>query len=72
MWLRDVLPDDLKPVRIMTYGYRSELEGSKSFQVLEDIASTFRLVLMTLRRPRNRPIVFIAHSLGGLVLKEVS
>lgn len=28
MWLKDLLPDDLKGVRIMSYGYNSSLIGN--------------------------------------------
>ena len=77
MWLRDGLPRDLKAdgVRVLTYGYDSQLFQNKSFQNIEDIASTFRKALSAVRRTDNnvvpRPLVFIAHSLGGIVLKEV-
>jgi hypothetical protein len=77
MWLRDGLPKDLKAdgVRVLAYGYDSQLFQNKSFQNIEDIASTFRKALSAVRRAGNnimpRPLVFIAHSLGGIVLKEV-
>jgi len=77
MWLRDGLPKDLKAdgVRVLTYGYDSQLFENKSFQNIEDIASTFRKALSAVRRTDNnvmpRPLVFVAHSLGGIVLKEV-
>jgi len=43
MWLRDSLPVDLPGVRIMLYGYETQLHGSRSFQDLEALATTFRL-----------------------------
>jgi hypothetical protein len=43
MWLRDSLPFDLPGVRIMLYGYETQLHGSQSFQDLEALATTFRL-----------------------------
>ena len=72
MWLRDALPDDLPGARVLTYGYNSRLVGSRSFQNLEDLASKFRVSLRTALsdRPPDRPLIFIAHSLGGLVLKQ--
>ena len=77
MWLCDSLPNDLPNTRIMLYGYDTEVAGSHSFQKLEDLASTLRSTLQTLvpeeevrQRYRIRPIVFVAHSLGGLVFKE--
>ena len=72
MWLRNALPDHLPKARILIYGYDTRLADSSSFQNLADVASRFRVALKlhlgTL--PRNRPLIFIAHSLGGLVLKQ--
>ena len=77
MWLCDSLPDDLANARIMLYGYDTEVTGSHSFQNLEDLANTLKSTLQTLvseeevmQRHHIRPIVFVAHSLGGLVFKE--
>ena len=72
MWLRDALPHDIPSARILTYGYDTRLAESNSFQSLEDVASTFRASLRIAlnSRPPDRPLVFIAHSLGGLVLKQ--
>jgi Putative serine esterase (DUF676) len=72
MWLRDRLPLDLKHVRSIIYGYDTKLHNSESFQNVEDIAralvarlnSTIQLFLPV------RPIVFLTHSLGGIVLKS--
>ena len=72
MWLRDTLPDDLPGARVLTYGYDTRLAESNSFQNLEDVALTFRASLRIAlgSRAPDRPLVFIAHSLGGLVLKQ--
>jgi hypothetical protein len=50
MWLRDSLPADLKGVRVLVYGYDAKLAESKSFQYLEALASTFRRLLLLVRR----------------------
>ena len=74
MWLMDALPSDLEGAQIWTYGYDTKLVDSSSFQDLEALASTFRRSLMSLAAPPDRkvvPLVFIGHSLGGLILKEV-
>ena len=74
MWLRDALPSDLKGAQIWTYGYDTKLVNSTSFQDLEALASTFRRTLISLTTSMGRkvvPMVFVGHSLGGLVLKEV-
>ena len=72
MWLRDALPEYLPNARVMIYGYDSKLVGSHSFQNLGDVGSRFRASLKVALGPipRERPLIFMAHSLGGLVLKE--
>jgi hypothetical protein len=76
MWLRDSLGVDLQSNgercgigRVMIYGYESGLERSDSFQSLEDLANALRLKLNSL--DMEKPIIFIAHSLGGLIVKEM-
>lgn len=80
MWLRDALPYDVtdeeedgSPIsRVMIYGYSSNLFQSDSFQNLEDLGTAFHRHLRKLAiTGAFKPIVFIAHSLGGLVLKQV-
>lgn len=79
MWLRDSVPKhitgegDNKPIaRVMIYGYDSALAQSNSFQNLEDLGTTFHSHLRRLAMDgASRPIVFIAHSLGGLIVKQV-
>jgi len=77
MWVRDVLPKSLPGVRAIIYGYDSGLVGSKSFQTVSDIAQTliFQLKsggwnLPSSHTSASKPIIFLAHSLGGLVLKH--
>ncbi|TGO63853.1 hypothetical protein BCON_0010g00180 [Botryotinia convoluta] len=73
MWLRDFLPKDIPNTRILLYGYPSIVSGGQSMEKVEDIASTFLNRLTLLRRKtstRNRPIIFIGQSLGGLIVQE--
>lgn len=72
MWIRDTLPEELPGARVMIYGYDSKLAKSTSFQNLGDVASRFRdsLQITLGKRTSGRPLIFIAHSLGGLVLKQ--
>jgi hypothetical protein len=71
MWLADALPKDLPGVRILIYGYDTKLEASNSFQSFEGLASAFRLKLSSIRQGyENIPLVLLAHSLGGIVVKE--
>lgn len=72
MWLRDALPNHLQGARVLIYGYDSKLAESRSYQNLEDVASKFRQSLSVVLGGRisSRPLIFVAHSLGGLVLKQ--
>ncbi|RKK67319.1 hypothetical protein BFJ69_g14612 [Fusarium oxysporum] len=71
VWLRDALPSDIPNARILTYGYNSQLVGSESFQSLTDLGRTLQVDLEDIRDPdQPRSILFIGHSLGGLVIKE--
>lgn len=59
----------------MTYGFDTKLRHNDSIQGLDDLASYLLTDLEGLRKPlkesRKVPLVFIAHSLGRLVVKEV-
>ena len=73
MWLRDRLIKDLsKGVRVMIYGHNSHLGEFNSPQKLDDIAMILGrdLDLLTQVAKAPKPIVFIAHSLGGMILKS--
>ncbi|KAH6637140.1 P-loop containing nucleoside triphosphate hydrolase protein [Chaetomium tenue] len=78
MWLRDSLPYHLthgdtnrSMARVMTYGYESTVAQSRNMQNLEDLATSFHHSLLPLIGVRNaKPIVLVAHSLGGLIVKQ--
>ncbi|RDL34402.1 uncharacterized protein BP5553_07530 [Venustampulla echinocandica] len=71
MWLCDELPSDLATTRIIIYGYESQLHDSQSFQDLEALATTLRTSLKSgILSAECKPVFFIAHSLGGLIVKE--
>jgi hypothetical protein len=35
MWLQEFLPNDIKGIRIMTYGYNTELVGANTSKLLD-------------------------------------
>ncbi|KAM0188488.1 hypothetical protein ACHAPI_010595 [Fusarium lateritium] len=77
MWLRDSLPYDISDedtddpmARVTIYGYESGVANSNSFQNLEDLAASFYSSLRVMVEIPTRPIILIAHSLGGLIVKQ--
>jgi surfactin synthase thioesterase subunit len=73
VWLRDVLPKTLPKARILTYGYDTALVKNKSKESVRDLAKVFLDTLAGFRyrtKTQQRPLCFVGHSLGGVVLKE--
>jgi hypothetical protein len=78
IWLRDRLPINLECInvkaRIFSYGYDSATVFSNSNT---DIDAAAEMLLGRLRGVRKTekeqkvPIIFICHSLGGLIVKKV-
>lgn len=73
LWLRDLLPSDVPNARILVYGYDANTHDSTcvSTQTIYRHSETFAKALVRIRHaaPR-RPLIFVAHSLGGIVLKR--
>lgn len=72
MWIRDKLPELVPGVRFVLYGYNTKLVGSKSFQTVNDLSISLIHALKTggWSMPDSKPLAFLAHSLGGIVLKQ--
>ncbi|CZR51417.1 uncharacterized protein PAC_01293 [Phialocephala subalpina] len=71
-WPRDFLKDDVKNARVITWGYDASVANAFAYASKESIfghADTLLNDLARLRKRITRPIVFICHSLGGLVVK---
>lgn len=74
-WPRDLLKDDFSTTRIMTFGYDTVV--TRGYQAVNqgNLFSHARNLLYGLeekrRKATDRPLVFIAHSLGGILVKEV-
>ena len=74
-WLEDFLPEQIPNARIMSYGYNSTVQLSKSVADIDTFAEQLIHSLIAKRRSQNerkRQVIFICHSLGGLVFKQVS
>ncbi|KAE9364446.1 hypothetical protein N431DRAFT_563751 [Stipitochalara longipes BDJ] len=75
MWLRDMLPNTppFNRARIMTFGYSSQLRDRNNISEIGDWADYLLLLVGGVRRTlneRKRPIIFVCHSLGGIVARE--
>ncbi|KAF8529589.1 hypothetical protein BU17DRAFT_79603 [Hysterangium stoloniferum] len=73
LWLRDFLPHTIPTARILSYGYDAYTNSSLSEQTLHGHAQDFLARLSMSRETgetKERPIIFIAHSLGGIILKS--
>ncbi|KAE8153121.1 lipa and NB-ARC domain protein [Aspergillus avenaceus] len=75
-WPRDYLPQDIPQARIFVYGYNSNVANAETMSnaSVKDHANTLLNLLDLERSPQmnTRPpkIIFIGHSLGGLVIKQ--
>ncbi|KAF8535303.1 P-loop containing nucleoside triphosphate hydrolase protein [Trichophaea hybrida] len=78
MWLRDFVPIDFPDIRVLSWGYESGLESSVSTMAIADFARQLLITVGTARETSSsdnemltaRPIIFVGHSLGGLVIKQ--
>ncbi|KAF2188394.1 hypothetical protein K469DRAFT_661153 [Zopfia rhizophila CBS 207.26] len=73
LWLEHFLPDAIPDSRIMTFGYDSALAFSRSKSGVDSFARDLLNRLRVVRADKaatHRPLIFIAHSLGGIVVKK--
>ena len=74
-WPQELLQNTLPDARILTYGYDSRI-GHRLAQPVNqntilDLGQNLLVSLEAQRRPQpSRPIIFVAHSLGGILVKE--
>ncbi|OCK79674.1 hypothetical protein K432DRAFT_354452 [Lepidopterella palustris CBS 459.81] len=72
-WLQDFLPQDLPNARVMTFGYNASAAFGNTTADIIDHAKSLLSSLVDKREEADelsRPIVFIGHSLGGIVIKQ--
>ncbi|KAM7206848.1 hypothetical protein V8F20_002554 [Naviculisporaceae sp. PSN 640] len=75
-WPQDLLPSTAPKARILTYGYDTKIRYARqvSQNTVEDHSWDLLCSLEAVRRApleKGRPLVLIAHSLGGLVVKKM-
>ncbi|KAM0806593.1 putative NACHT domain-containing protein [Seiridium cardinale] len=72
-WLRDYLPSSLPGCRVYTYGYPSRMFANSYASVRDyarNLISCVRDIHESNDKDHQRSIVFICHSLGGIVCKQ--
>ncbi|KAI0399798.1 hypothetical protein F4802DRAFT_533348 [Xylaria palmicola] len=75
-WPRDLLPIIVPNARVLTYGYDTHIRHWAGQPVcrntVRDIAWDFLVALEAARQAGPaRPLLFVVHSLGGIVVKEL-
>jgi triacylglycerol esterase/lipase EstA (alpha/beta hydrolase family) len=74
MWLESILANKIPYARIMTFGYNSTIAFSSSAAKLEDksieLINRLSMKRSSAENGSTRPIVFICHSLGGILVKR--
>jgi hypothetical protein len=76
-WPQDLLPSTVPNSRILTYGYDTRIRHrfvgpTLNKATVYDISWDFLVALeATRRQDPSRPLLFIVHSLGGIVVKEM-
>lgn len=75
-WPKDLLAEDFPQARIFTFGYNTQVTRGYAAINQGSIFSHARNLLYDLeierKDCRDRDLVFVAHSLGGIIVKEAT
>ena len=75
MWLKHLLPAVVPCTRILKYNYRSTYLVNAPRESLRSLAERLVNTIHNVRRKEEdmtkRPLIFIGHSFGGIVIQEV-
>ena len=72
-WISDFLPSQPPHARVFSYGYDSQVVRSSSVAGIPEFAANLLAWLKLRRRSeseKQRPLLFICHSLGGIIVKK--
>lgn len=73
-WPRDLLPSGCPKARVLVFGYDSKVtkytSGATNQNSVHSHSKDLLFALMR-ERPSGRRLIFVAHSLGGIVVKQV-
>lgn len=73
-WPLDLIPDDFDNVRVFTCGYNSYptrgLAGANEMNISQHARNLLHRIKNTRADCPGRPIIFVAHSLGGILVKD--
>ncbi|KAK8137258.1 hypothetical protein PG984_005198 [Apiospora sp. TS-2023a] len=78
-WPSDLLPNDVPKSRIYLFGYDSGITHRNQSDVVkteihsdaDDLCAKLEAARSSTDTPPDRPIIFVAHSLGGLVAAQI-
>ncbi|SCO58686.1 uncharacterized protein FFMR_15842 [Fusarium fujikuroi] len=73
-WPVDLLSRDFPDARILVFGYDSKITKYSAVAVSENSVFSHAkdlLFALALERPLDRPLICVAHSLGGIIFKEM-
>ncbi|UPK91249.1 hypothetical protein LCI18_002184 [Fusarium solani-melongenae] len=72
-WPEELLARDISDCKILKYDYKISAVGHLDKNTLRDLAADLLSELVNWRRENEseRPIIFVAHSLGGLLVKRI-